>query len=731
MNINTGVPHILLFERDQQLAALLTTELQAVGYECHTARTAVEVFDAIARYSVKLVLVNLAQAAAARREFWVALDTQRRGRGVQVFTFHCANIAGYGPLDDPDDRSNTMLADMEIDGMQGVMNMVNAVRSRIAVSNTGAMARLNSNFSVQNEARQSSQYDRNRVTGQQSFQSNNSSSGLPPTTSPTSPTSPSPAYSQQPSPLEMPRTPIINHTDKIRAVIHPSQRMTSSWNTPRENAVVDNGQGTAGARNQQPAPPNISWPQPTQPTQLTQLNQQAQPEFLESGLAQLSRMVQKDQEHHFSSEPVQAVPPVQHPGLPQYSQEEGWQPLELSRGNANGSAIQSLLETTLPQQSVRSTTPSSSGASPMRAAPIQDMPTDRMSTAFQSDVRRLDTNTSPSQTSSTLMSLAQSAPTPPQDKVTSIQTPEPIEYSPIAPSYQSTPTSSTQPLTEETEQEAETERERKLIEQIQAIVQEQEDIQQRVSILTQEKEKAQRKAEALAREQEEARQRAVALAEQRQIQEQAEALRRALDQEEARQRAVELEEAEAEQKEQARRDAVERNESIENTTSRALREIMLEQAQKGIESDHKVATDSALLLDIVQSLPLMPPTPPQPQVLTGRATRSLGNVLLEGHLIPQNRLEVALAVQRMLSGVDLNYQLGEILLMFKLLTPDQLLAASLVSYGMITTSQISALGRIRQELHAIGLEYDLENLLILFRILTSEQLREVRASWSG
>ena len=141
--------------------------------------------------------------------------------------------------------------------------------------------------------------------------------------------------------------------------------------------------------------------------------------------------------------------------------------------------------------------------------------------------------------------------------------------------------------------------------------------------------------------------------------------------------------------------------------------------------------DNALLLDIVQSLPPMS-SPPQPQVQihSGRATRSLGSVLLEGHLVPQNRLEVAQNIQRMLRGVDMNYQLGEILLMFKLLTPDQLLAASLVSYGLITTAQISALGRIRQELHAIGLEYDLENLLILFRILTSEQLREVRSNWA-
>ncbi len=69
--------------------------------------------------------------------------------------------------------------------------------------------------------------------------------------------------------------------------------------------------------------------------------------------------------------------------------------------------------------------------------------------------------------------------------------------------------------------------------------------------------------------------------------------------------------------------------------------------------------------------------------------------------------------------------------MFKLLTPDQLLAATLVSEGLITTAQVSALGRIRQELHSIGLEYDLENLLILFRILSPEQLREVRANWQG
>ena len=141
MNINSGGPHILLFERDQQLTTLLTSEFQLAGYECHPARTAVEVFDAIARNPIRLVLVNLAQPAASRREFWVALDTQRRGRGVQVLTFRCTNIAGYGS-DDSEDASRTVLTDIEVDGMMGIMNLVDAVRSRIPGPITGSFSQI-------------------------------------------------------------------------------------------------------------------------------------------------------------------------------------------------------------------------------------------------------------------------------------------------------------------------------------------------------------------------------------------------------------------------------------------------------------------------------------------------------------------------------------------------------------------------------------------------------------
>lgn len=180
--------------------------------------------------------------------------------------------------------------------------------------------------------------------------------------------------------------------------------------------------------------------------------------------------------------------------------------------------------------------------------------------------------------------------------------------------------------------------------------------------------------------------------------------------------------------------------AIESTVTETLDQEELshapEQEQPRPEKERvSPVHNNAALFDIMQSLPPMPPVTQQqqiqPQVLTGRATRSLGSVLLSGHLVPQNRLEVAQNIQRMLRGVDLNYQLGEILLMFKLLTPDQLLAASLVSYGLITTTQISSLGRIRQELHSIGLEYDLESLIILFRILTPEQLREAKTGIQG
>ena len=141
MNVRTRGPQILLFERNQHVLTLLTNELQQAGYECYAARTAVEVFATMTQQHVHLVLVNLAQPAAGRGEFWVALEAQRRGRGVQVLTYRCTNLAGYGAAD-PEERGRGAQADLEVDGMLGVLNLVDAVRARLPAATTGSPAQV-------------------------------------------------------------------------------------------------------------------------------------------------------------------------------------------------------------------------------------------------------------------------------------------------------------------------------------------------------------------------------------------------------------------------------------------------------------------------------------------------------------------------------------------------------------------------------------------------------------
>lgn len=583
---STGGPHILLFERDQQLATLLMSELQLAGFECHTARTAVEVFDTIARYPVRMVLVNLAQAAAGRREFWVALDTQRRGRGVQVFTIHCTNIAGYGPAsDDADDRQQQPLADMEVDGMMGIMNLVNAVRSRLIVSQTGSMSRL----AMNGDGASSTQVTTPVSSVRPALA--NSPRRLTPLPPPTPPDS------------HDPRTAGPLPTDKIRAVIYPGQR---PWNPVPATDTAGNDQHAAHP--EEPTSILASMSRPAVPETMAEVRRE--PAFSqEPGLAQLSRMAQ---------------------GQPQSSLEEQALPLleELARGQRSG-ANGLLRDGT---RAAQIDEPSLS-ALPLRASPIEDLPSERAPTAGSSDRTGYSGQAAPV-----------ARPEEPSPALLSIAIPTPAPQASALPELEDRP-----------------------------------------------------------------RRQAVAPAPNPQ-------LRAAIA------------------TEQPRREQPRHENELRTPLARAATHASPAPAVTNTSMEMEQIEDNAILLDIMQSLPPMPaaPTPPpQAQVLNGRATRTLGSVLLEGHLVPQERLDVAQSIQRMLRGVDMNYQLGEILLMFKLLTPDQLLAASLVSYGLLTTTQIRALGRVRQELHSIGLEYDLENLLILFRILTSEQLREVRASWSG
>jgi hypothetical protein len=612
MNVNSGGPHILLFERDQQLTTLLMSEFQLAGYECHPARTAVEVFDAIARFPIRLVLVNLAQAAAGRREFWVALDAQRRGRGVQVLTFRCMNIAGYG-ADDSEETSRTVLTDMEVEGMMGIMNLVDAVRTRIPGSTTGTysrMADIPANLAKEagNPTKQGRQAEVVEPGGAQKAGSQSAAALSMQSTSPFLAVPPAPnAPSSEPvhpARTNRPGNPASGFSEKIRAIIYPSSRSFSPM--PETNWVPHNPQSTAATQRAAGLQDMPARPQGTQ-SDISPLNRgagsqgslapamQPMPESIsaasplpESGLAQLSRMVHESQ---FSEEnQVSDTHTLNRPTFPLAQQE-----VQQARP-VDANAIQSL---------------------PLRASPIQDIPIER-----EQEYRSGHTGEQPSLTEDTASGVA--------------------AVSPLSSLSRTTLPPSKGAMSPET-----------------ADVRGGEELKS----ISSEKEG--------------------------------------------------------------------------DVIARVFAEMPRLSGTKTLEEPSPAdATSDDTLLNIVQSLPPMSSLPapvPQPKVpvLSGRATRSLGSVLLDGHLVPQHRLEVAQHIQRMLRGVDMNYQLGEILLMFKLLTPDQLLAASLVSYGLISAAQISALGRIRQELHAIGLEYDLESLLILFRILTPEQLREVRASWSG
>lgn len=690
MNISTGGPHLLLFERDQQLATLLTSELQLAGYECHTARTAVEVFDAISRYPIRLVLVNLAQAAAARREFWVALDTQRRGRGVQVFTFQCTNIAGYGSRD-LEERSQTVAVDMEVDGMLGLMSLVDAVRARVpgtgTVTNTmprmpkastpppltpqqhsasstlaasnptgvsGAAFRANMS-SPEVRLHQTAAQNQAPLFPQQSNVNLNSTLSQSSQSLPTIPQSDLNNSLQPPS-----------YSDRIRAVLYPNQR---TWSSSSGNSTLPNQENQA-------------------PGQTTDVNQAASAlqnlangQFgtevpQESGLAQLSRLLRDYRPATTNERPQESIQPTTHNGSMHYTlntqqanqttvsgtnfytppaQVPNNQPQTFQNGlhysQAQSNQAQQVEQspassfaqpTSQPLGSVEiaSETPINN-TRPLRAAPIQDLPMERPTPGQLGleNLKRTDAvarNPYAQQTAASVLPLS-SIINPQATNNSTIYTPETV-------SKQAEPVP--QP-----EVSAETQRQNPEITQFYG-----------------------------------------------------------------------TQNASAEQtgyplKEQA--------------------QVRPEQETKENKPEEIITPSNATLIDIMESLPPMPPLSAeqsreaQQVVLNGRATRSLGSVLLAGHLVPENRLEVVQHVQRMLRGVDLNYQLGEILLMFKLLTPDQLLAASLVSYGLISTQQISALGRIRQDLHSIGLEYDLENLLVVFRMLTPEQIREAKTGWQG
>jgi hypothetical protein len=129
---NTTSPLVVLFERDDTIAVPLLSQLRTTGYDVRAARTPVELFGLLGKQLVALVLVDLGNATAGRREFWVALDAQRRGRSLQVMTFRFSSPASALDLEiDPAARA---MADVEVRGIHEFQKVLDGVRQRIPLN---------------------------------------------------------------------------------------------------------------------------------------------------------------------------------------------------------------------------------------------------------------------------------------------------------------------------------------------------------------------------------------------------------------------------------------------------------------------------------------------------------------------------------------------------------------------------------------------------------------------
>lgn len=129
---NTTSPRLVLFERDDTIAVPLLSHLGMNGYDVRAARTPVELFGMLGKQLISLVLVDLGNAAAGRREFWVALDAQRRGRSLQVMTFRF--ISPANALDPDFEPAARALADVEVRGVHEFQKVLDGVRQRIPLN---------------------------------------------------------------------------------------------------------------------------------------------------------------------------------------------------------------------------------------------------------------------------------------------------------------------------------------------------------------------------------------------------------------------------------------------------------------------------------------------------------------------------------------------------------------------------------------------------------------------
>ncbi|HEX9068365.1 MAG TPA: hypothetical protein VF807_06315 [Ktedonobacterales bacterium] len=120
------------------------------------------------------------------------------------------------------------------------------------------------------------------------------------------------------------------------------------------------------------------------------------------------------------------------------------------------------------------------------------------------------------------------------------------------------------------------------------------------------------------------------------------------------------------------------------------------------------------------------PPPPKPAPKLSPDEMALSEVLMDGALISPETLDVLKGVRAMLDAVNMHMNIGELAMLFRFLSPDQLLAAILVSRSLVSPQQIAHLGRKKQELAAEGKDYNLETLIAMSGLLSNEQLAKIR-----
>jgi hypothetical protein len=649
---------IVAFERDESLAGSLLGQLRAQGYESRSARTPVEVFDLIARYPVRLVLVNLGQPATSRREFWVALDAQRLGRGVQVITYRYL-VPGL----EPDSTDASGRPDVEVRGPHGFAALLEAVRAKLPPPMRPS---LDSSFLLGSGA-----LSRPQANGQPAPAAQPGGPAMAPSRNPPEYAARQQAISgvlnlshgmqpgQQPEFMPLPGAairypanggwvPDMNTMPPMpggQPMNGGTEQQAPQWQPERaEPAAMPAEPGPPGWPGAPPAPArpgnshmngasSIGTPSlegfprdaPFNPSMpmgdlaalsdaINALAAAGAPGYRRAAAAAAQAMnasnlpgSEASRWDRGQSHAVQEIGAGVRAPIGSERAGTQWQPATEPRERAAGErAWQSLASPDGSGEAAAAGARASGqagGTYPAGAPP--DMPEERKPSGSMNGVNQMNQGgQAPARSAAETLYIGQQAfaelgraqeAQPPQDTRSHTRAPNPDEFD-----YQR-------------------------------------------------------------------RERAAAM----------------------------------------------QGNGNEPTAapSRRLSEDRGPMAGGG----QPTAYQNQMLA---------------PVVAPGRVERSLGNVLVEGQLISPQRLEVALGIQRLLRGVDIDYRLGEVLLLFKFLTPDQLLAALLVSRGLVAPAQVAAMGRIKQELHNIGLEYDLENLLILFRLLTSEQLREVRSDFS-